>query len=125
PHADLTAVTAYVDGGQAAARLADLGALNVVVDGDNFAAPETFFAGSWTIIPRSVQPRRLHGKAYWSDSWLLAGSPNLSTPALLQTAANGNTELAVIVNADPGLFASPLPGSAWSGQPIEQVAPGR
>lgn len=125
PQAPLSATAPYSDAGAAADALAARGALTVITDGDAFAAPETFFAGSWTILPRKFLPRRLHAKAYWSDGWLLIGSPNLSTPALLQTAPSGNTEVAVILTGDQTAFANALPGGPWAERPLSELAPKR
>lgn len=109
----LTAVTPFADGGRAAAELASRAQLEVITDGDAFAAPASFFAGGWTVTPRSFGLRRLHGKAYWTTGWLLVGSPNLSAPALLQTAQNGNTEVAITLEGQPGAFAD-APGEPWT-----------
>lgn len=125
PHAPLTATTPYSDAGAAADALAARAPLTVITDGDAFAAPEAFFAGSWTIVPRKFLPRRLHAKAYWSDGWLLIGSPNLSMPALLRTAGAGNTEVAVVLTGDQAAFTSALPGGDWSERPLNELAPQR
>ena len=81
----MTAVAPFADSGEAATSIARRGALRVVTDGDAFAAPESFFRGSWTVIPRDVRPRRLHGKAYWSESWL---SGRESQPVAVGAAPN-------------------------------------
>ncbi len=45
------------------------------------------------------EPRTVHGKAIWSDEgWCLVGSPNLTGPALLQSASAGNVEAALLFN---------------------------
>ncbi|MDX6452891.1 MAG: hypothetical protein QOH16_2940 [Gaiellaceae bacterium] len=123
PKSSFTATAPYSDAGAAARALAELGPLQVITDGDAFAAPATFFAGSWTILPRRFLPRRLHAKAYAGDQWLLIGSPNLSTPALLQTASSGNVELAVIVTGDQTAFLDALPGRGWEDRPLSELAP--
>lgn len=125
PVGDLTAVSPYADAGAAPAKLTERGELTVITDGDAFAAPTSFFAGGWTVIPRTFRPRRLHGKAYWTTNWLLVGSPNLSSPALLQIASAGNTELAVVVERPERDFANSLPGTMWDERPIEELAPNR
>lgn len=125
PEHGLTVVSPFADAGEAARTLSRRGALELVTDGDAFAAPEAFFSGSWTVVPRTFRPRRLHGKAYWSDEWLLVGSPNLSRPALLQTAAQGNTELAVVFTDVLDEFVDGLPGSEWTGRPLNELAPDR
>jgi hypothetical protein len=98
------AIAPFVDSdGTAAARLAENGPLSVIVDAQNVAAGEGFFAGPWTIDARSFEAR-LHGKAYETRTpdglWLLLGSPNLSVPALLKTAAGGNLEVAVALRPE-------------------------
>ena len=121
----LTAVSPFADAGEAVGRLGQRGAVRVVTDGDTFAAPEAFFSGSWTVVPRSFRPRRLHGKAYWSDAWLLIGSPNLSGTALLRTASQGNTELAVVMDGAAESFARQLPGIDWTERSLSELAPVR
>ncbi len=49
--------------------------------------------------------------------------PNLSTPALLQTAESGNTELAVILSGDQTALLEALPGREWEDQPLSSLAP--
>jgi hypothetical protein len=128
PAGELTAVTPYADAGEAAATLAGRGPLSVVTDGATFAAPEAFFSGAWTVFARDFGKRRLHGKAFWTssgtDSWLLLGSPNLSRQALLQTAARGNTELAVVVSPNEPPLPEP-PGTPWERDELKQTAPRR
>jgi hypothetical protein len=123
PESSFTATAPYSDAGAAARALAERGPLQVITDGDTFAAPEAFFTGSWTILPRRFLPRRLHAKAYAGDQWLLIGSPNLSTPALLQTASSGNVELAVILKGDQTTFLEALPGRGWDDRPLSELAP--
>lgn len=124
PDGALTATAPYSDAGAAAKALAAHGPLSVITDGDAFAAPAAFFSGSWTVVPRRFLPRHLHAKAYAGESWLLIGSPNLSTPALLRTADAGNTELAVILSGEPtAAFLEALPGSEWQDRPISELAP--
>ncbi|MHB8641416.1 MAG: hypothetical protein ACYDA3_00795 [Gaiellaceae bacterium] len=123
PESSFTATAPYSDGGAAARALAARGSLQVITDGDTFAAPARFFTGSWTILPRRFLPRRLHAKAYAGDDWLLIGSPNLSTPALLQTARSGNVELAVILDGDQTAFLEALPGRGWDDRPLNELAP--
>jgi hypothetical protein len=125
PKQGLTAVTPFADAGEAARTLSGRGRLEVVTDGDTFAAPEAFFSSSWTVVPRTFRPRRLHAKAYWSDTWLLVGSPNLSRPALLQTAEQGNTELAVVLTDVPDEFVHGLPCSEWTERALDELAPAR
>lgn len=101
------AIAPYVDAdGSAAARLHERGQLTVVVDAENIAASEAFFAGPWSVEPRAFEAR-LHGKAYEVSTpegrWALVGSPNLSTPALLQPAKSGNVEVAVAVTINEPL----------------------
>jgi hypothetical protein len=128
PTGELTAVTPYADAGEAAAALSRNGPLTVLTDGSAFAAPESFFSGSWTVFARDFGKRRLHGKAFWTtagtDSWLLLGSPNLSRPALLQNAADGNTELAVIVSPNEPPLSEP-PGAPWERDELAETAPRR
>jgi hypothetical protein len=125
PQGALTATSPYTDTGAAASALANRGSLTLITDGDAFAAPASFFAGSWTIVPRKFLPRRLHAKAYWSEEWLLVGSPNLSARALLETAGSGNTELGVILSGDHTAFTDALPGEEWSERPLSELAPHR
>ena len=125
PKQALTAVSPFADAGEAARTLSSRGRLEVVTDGDTFAAPKAFFSGSWTVVPRTFRPRRLHAKAYWSDSWFLVGSPNLSSPALLQTAAQGNTELAVVLTDVADEFVNGLPCSEWTERALDELAPDR
>jgi hypothetical protein len=121
----LVAVAPFSDGGRAAAALAAHARLQVITDGDAFAAPASFFTGGWTITPRSFARRRLHGKAYWTREWLLVGSPNLSEPALLQTARRGNTEAGIVLEGNVGVFGQP-PGEPWvAARELADVAPER
>jgi hypothetical protein len=98
------AIAPYVDAdGAAAARLHERGSLTVIVDAQNIVAAEGFFAGPWTVDAREFSTR-LHGKAYEvvtpDGRWALVGSPNLSSPALLQSAGSGNLEVAVAVTVE-------------------------
>ena len=108
----IRAIAPYVDAdGSAARRLHERGSLTVTVDGELIAASPEFFAGPWTVDARHFDAR-LHGKAYQVTTadghWVLVGSPNLSTPALLRTAGAGNFEVAVAVT---GAAALKLPAS--------------
>lgn len=97
PQGSLTAVAPFADGNGATARLlAQQRPVNVLVDGERFTANEAFFDGSFSVTPITVE-RRLHGKAYWDTDTAAAGSPNLSTPALRQTARDGNTEAMIVL----------------------------
>ncbi len=55
---------------------------------------------SWVGLSPQTGKRRLHAKALAlrtdEGTWLLTGSPNFSSPALLRTAEQGNAELAVL-----------------------------
>jgi hypothetical protein len=128
PAAALTAVTPYADSGEAAGVFAERGGLTVITDGGAFAAPESFFSGAWTVDARDFGKRRLHGKAYWptvkTDAWLLLGSANLSRQALLGTAAQGNTELGVVLSPHEPQLPEP-PGTAWRREALEDTAPRR
>jgi hypothetical protein len=101
------AIAPYVDAdGAAASALHQRGELTVIVDGSNVAASAGFFAGPWTIEPRTFDAR-LHGKGYEirtdEGRWAMVGSPNLSAPALLQPASSGNLEIAVAVTIEQPL----------------------
>jgi hypothetical protein len=114
---DLVAVTPYADAGNAARQVMGDGRLRVIVDGEAFRAPSTFFDGGWNVEPRSFEHGRLHGKAIWSDdslSWLLIGSPNLSEPALLRTVGAGNTEVAVLIRPHQPVLVD-VGGEPWAG----------
>lgn len=128
PSADVTAVVPYADAGTAAGELAKRGTLHILTDGRSFAAPESFFGGKWKVVARDFDPRRLHGKAYWTTddepSWLLLGSPNLSHQALLATARTGNTEVCVVVDPHLPRLGEP-PGTPWELEPLELTAPRR
>ena len=125
PRGAFTAVTPFADDGKAALALTSRGRLTVVTDGDRFAAGKRFFAGDWTVEPRSFEHRRLHAKAYWSDTppggWLLVGSPNLSQAALLQTAADANTEVAIILAPHTPRLPE-VPGEPWTLGSLEELA---
>jgi hypothetical protein len=127
PKGGLTAVTPYADSGEAASALAALGELTVVTDADGFAAPETFFAGKWSVFGLDFDKRRLHGKAYWGEtqSWLLLGSPNLSRQALLQTAREANTELAVVLAPHDPQLPQPPGTPVADGEQLAHDAPAR
>ena len=126
PAGGLTAVTPYADSGEAARELAARGSLNVITDASSFAAPESFFEGSWHVFALDFERRRLHGKAYWGqgESWLLLGSPNLSRQALLQTATQANTELAVVLQPHEPRLAEP-PGTPTDDAQLALDAPTR
>ena len=126
PAGGLTAVTPYADSGEAARELAARGDLSVITDASSFAAPESFFEGSWSVFALDFERRRLHGKAYWGDgeSWLLLGSPNLSRQALLQTATQANTELAVVLQPHEPRLAEP-PGAPADDAQLAHDAPSR
>lgn len=126
PAGGLTAVSPYVDSGEAATALAELGPLTLLTDDTHFAAPDTFFGASWTVLPLDFGRRRLHAKAYWgeSESWLLLGSPNLSRQGLLQTAAQANTELAVAIAPHTPRLADP-PGATRDPAQLAREAPSR
>ncbi len=123
----LTAIAPFVDaGGAAAAELHQRASLTVIVDGDEIAAGPGFFAGPWQVEARTFTAR-LHGKAYDLASdrgrWTLVGSPNLSTPALQQTALTGNFEVAVAISGGAPL---PMPASEpWAGDELEAQARAR
>jgi hypothetical protein len=117
----LTAIAPFVDAeGEAAAALSERARLTVVVDGDQIAAGHGFFAGPWTVDARRFDAR-LHGKAYELTTpggrWTLIGSPNLSTPALLSTASDGNLEVAVAVT-DSQALALPVT-HPWEDERLE------
>jgi hypothetical protein len=126
PDGGLTAVSPFADSGEAATVLAARGPLNVLTDTASFAAPESFFHSSWSVFALDFERRRLHGKAYWAegDSWLLLGSPNLSRQALLQTADDANTELAVVLEPHQPRLAEP-PGAPGDEAQLAQEAPKR
>jgi hypothetical protein len=122
----VVAVAPYTDTGEAARRLSERRPLELITDARTFAAPARFFSGTWTVAPREFGDRRLHGKVYWrrepsSDGWLLLGSPNLSEPALLRSAENGNTEIAVLFSPSPRATLDPG-GDPWDGEAIETLA---
>jgi hypothetical protein len=124
---DLTAVTPYADAGAAAGAVAQRCSLTVITDGAAFAAPEQFFSGAWTVYARDFGKRRLHGKAYWTTAgpdWLLLGSPNLSRQALMHTAAEANTELAVVISPHEPRLPDP-PGTTWERDELAETAPRR
>lgn len=128
PSGQWTAVTPYVDTGSAAKELAAKGSLSVITDGERFAAAPEFFRGSWAVDARNFNRQRLHAKAYWSETsgggWLLLGSPNLSRSALMQTAAQANTEVAIVLT--PHVPRLPdVPGEAWEQDLVQQEAPRR
>jgi hypothetical protein len=122
----IKAVTPYVDAsGTAARRLNERGPLTVVVDGDQIAASTEFFSAPWTVEARRFDAR-LHGKAYEVQTpegpWVLVGSPNLSEPALLRSAAAGNLEVAVAVTGQ----ALDLPkGAPWDESDLPSAAAAR
>ncbi|MGO9901697.1 MAG: hypothetical protein ACLP0J_18870 [Solirubrobacteraceae bacterium] len=123
----LTAIAPFVDAeGEAAAALSERARLTVVVDGDQIAAGHGFFAGPWTVDARRFDAR-LHGKAYElrtpGGRWTLIGSPNLSTPALLSTASDGNLEVAVAVT-DSQALALPVT-YPWEDERLEIDAQSR
>ena len=126
PAGGLTAVSPFADSGEAAAALAARGPLNVLTDAASFAAPEPFFRSSWSVFALDFERRRLHGKAYWGEreSWLLLGSPNLSRQALLQTATEANTELAVVLEPHEPQLADP-PGTPADQEQLAREAPTR
>jgi hypothetical protein len=130
PTSDLTAVTPYVDAGEAARALRARGQLRIVTDADAFAAPAAFFANDWVIEALAFEGRRLHGKAYWTSAtnsdqnWLMIGSPNLSRQALLSTATEANTEVAVVIAPQEAPLDDP-PGAPATGEPLAQTAPRR
>jgi hypothetical protein len=120
----LTAIAPFVDAkGEAAAPVSARARLTVIVDGDQIAASPGFFAGPWTVDARRFEAR-LHGKAYQLTTaggrWTLIGSPNLSTPALLRTASDGNLEVAVAVS-DSQALALPV-SHPWDGEELETAA---
>ena len=123
----LTAIAPFVDAeGEAAAALSERAPLTVIVDAEQIAAGRGFFAGRWTVDPRRFEAR-LHGKAYElttpSGRWTMIGSPNLSTPALLRTASEGNLEVAVAVSESQALA---LPAThPWDGERLESDAQAR
>jgi hypothetical protein len=111
PSGTCRAIAPFVDAdGSAAARLHERCELTVIVDAENVAASEAFFAGPWTVEARAFEAR-LHGKAYEVTTpdgrWVLIGSPNLSTPALLEPARAGNLEVAVAVTIEEPLELPP------------------
>src|SRR5439155_177967 len=57
PAGGLTAVTPYADSGEAATELATRGSLNVITDASSFAAPESFFEGSWNVFALDFERR--------------------------------------------------------------------
>ena len=126
---DAVATAPYVDArGKAAAELLNRGNLRVIVDGEEFAAPHTFFDGDWTVDAQSFESR-LHGKAYWVQTddrrWLMVGSPNLSASALLRDASQGNVEVAVVIEDDRATPLEPPPGGPWHGDDSIAVAAGK
>lgn len=127
PGDTLTAIAPFVDAdGSAAERLGERARLTVIVDAEQIAAGPGFFAGPWAVDPRRFEAR-LHGKAYElvtpTGRWTLIGSPNLSTPALLQRASAGNLEVAVAVSDSPALE---LPATQpWEGERLEAHAQAR
>ena len=126
PTGGLTAVAPYADSGEAASALAARGALTVLTDAASFAASESFFNGPWSVFGLEFEKRRLHGKAYWgeTESWLMLGSPNLSRQALLQTATQANTELAVVLEPHAPRLAQP-PGTPGDEAQLADEAPKR
>ena len=126
PSGGLTAVAPFADSGEAATGLAARGPLTMLTDAASFAAPESFFTGAWSVFALDFEKRRLHGKAYWGEtgSWLLLGSPNLSRPALLQTASQANTELAVVLEPHEPRLAAP-PGVSVDEAELAREAPRR
>lgn len=128
PEGAFVAVTPFSDEGKAASALLERGPLKIVTDGEQFAAPAAFFAGGWTVEPRSFGTRRLHAKAYWTDSgdggWLLLGSPNLSRQALLTTAEKANTEIGIVLAPHQPRLEE-VPGSRWAGIDLAEAAPRR
>ena len=111
PSGACRAIAPFVDAdGSAAARLHERCELTVIVDAENIAASEAFFAGPWTVEARAFEAR-LHGKAYEVTTpdgrWVRIGSPNLSTPALLDPARAGNLEVAVAVTIEEPLELPP------------------
>jgi hypothetical protein len=117
---DVVVTAPYVDAaGNAATRLLARGSLRIIVDGEEFAAPESFFDGGWTVDAQSFEAR-LHGKAYWVQSgerrWLMIGSPNLSGSALLRRASHGNVEAAIVVEDNRNVVLYPPPGQPWSSE---------
>jgi hypothetical protein len=101
--------------------------LDVIVDGENLAAPQGFFDGQWRIEARKFE-RRLHGKAYWMGAEetgdLILGSPNLSGAALLRTASHGNVEAAVAIQGGAGELSTP-PGDPWTEGDLRDAAVSR
>lgn len=122
PTAPLTATAPFAD----IAAASHLGEnLRFLADGQELTASEEFFAGSWEVEARRF-PRPLHGKAYWQSSggWAMVGSPNLTRPALLQRATEGNYETAVAFDGLAEEFAEP-PSAVWDGDAIDLLAPRR
>lgn len=125
PATALDVLTAYVDNGRAINELGEGRDLRIYVDGSNFAAGDAFFG-----IARSVTPLhfkgRSHAKAYWTrdGTWAMVGSPNLSAAALLSTASESNTEVAVTFDPLQTHISLP-PHSEWDGEPISTLAPQR
>lgn len=101
--------------------------LEVIVDGDNLAAPQGFFEGRWRIDARKFE-RRLHGKAYWigepGRGDLIVGSPNLSGAALLRRAGIGNVEAAIAIKGGAGDLSAP-PGEPWTDGDLKEAASSR
>ena len=104
PHGQMLAAAPFVDtNGSAAQFLEGSNGLTFVADAEYLAASSEFLERFTDIRPvrflDGAATRRLHGKAYWSDEgqWVALGSPNLTAPALLQTAANGNIEAAMLI----------------------------
>jgi hypothetical protein len=123
----ITAIAPFVDANGAAARaLSDRGPLTVIVDGEHIAASEAFFAGPWTVDSRRFTSR-MHGKAYEARGqtarWVLISSPNLSTPALLSSAEDGNLEVAVAI-ADGAELELPT-GEPWHDETLAAHAAAR
>lgn len=111
---------------EAAQRIGTSG-LDVIVDGENLAAPRGFFDGEWRIEARKFE-RRLHGKAYWMGADktgdLILGSPNLSGAALLRTASHGNVEAAVAIQGGAGELSVP-PSDPWIEGDLRDAAASR
>ena len=117
PYASLSAARAF----------AERASLSLIVDGGVFAAPGEFFYGDWEVDPRRFD-RRLHGKAYWMgdahSSDLLVGSPNLSRPALLRAAGDGNLEVAILVTGGANELSEPE-GAPWAEEGLPELAASR
>jgi hypothetical protein len=74
---------------------------------------------AWHVRQPKPGPRRLHAKVLAlrteRGSWLLTGSPNFSSPAMLRPARDGNAEAATLRHE---------PDAAYAGAFIEQISEG-